>query len=46
VVKMLRSKLPTDRFGQPEEVAALMAFPAGEVSGLITSAVIDINAAR
>jgi 3-oxoacyl-[acyl-carrier protein] reductase len=43
---MLRSKLPADRIGQPEEVAALVAFPAGEESGFITSAVIDINAAR
>ncbi len=46
MVKMLRSKLPTDRICQPEEVASLVAFPVGEESGFITSAVIDINAAR
>jgi NAD(P)-dependent dehydrogenase (short-subunit alcohol dehydrogenase family) len=43
MVKMVRSKIPIDRIGQSEEVAALVAFPAGRESGFLTGAVIDIN---
>jgi 3-oxoacyl-[acyl-carrier protein] reductase len=43
LLKMVRSKIPVARLGQPEEVAALVAYLAGEESGFITGAVIDIN---
>lgn len=43
LLKMVRSKIPVARIGQPEEVAALVAFLAGKESGFITGAVIDIN---
>jgi NAD(P)-dependent dehydrogenase (short-subunit alcohol dehydrogenase family) len=43
VVKMVRSKILVARLGEPEEIAARVAFLAGKESGFITGAVIDIN---
>lgn len=36
-------RIPSRRFGKPEEVAALVAFLAGEAAGFINGATIDIN---
>lgn len=37
------STIPVGRFGQPEEIAALVAFLAGGESGFITGATFDVN---
>lgn len=39
----LRRAIPVGRFGRPDEVAALVAFLAGEHAGYITGATYDIN---
>jgi 3-oxoacyl-[acyl-carrier protein] reductase len=39
----LQEKIPVGRFGQPEEVAALVCFLASEHAGYITGEVTDIN---
>jgi len=41
--KALKSMIPVQRFGQPEEVAALVGFLASENSSYITGEVISIN---
>ena len=35
--------VPVNRFGRPDEIAALVSFLAGEEAGFITGAVFDIN---
>ncbi len=39
----LRKTIPMNRFGKPEEVAAVVAFLASEQAGYITGEVIHIN---
>ncbi|MBQ2322004.1 MAG: 3-oxoacyl-ACP reductase FabG [Bacteroidales bacterium] len=39
----LKKTIPANRFGEPEEVAALVAFLASEKAGYITGEVISIN---
>ena len=39
----LRRTIPTGRFGEPEEVADLVAFLASEKASYITGEVISIN---
>ena len=39
----LKKEIPAKRFGKPEEVAALVAFLAGEEASYITGQVISIN---
>ena len=41
MVKVVRSKIPINRIGQPEGGAARVAFPAAKESGFIAGAVID-----
>lgn len=36
-------RIPVGRFGQPEEVAALVGHLAGETTGYITGATLDVN---
>lgn len=40
--RIMRS-IPVGRLGEPEEIAALVAFLAQDIAGFITGAVIDIN---
>jgi 3-oxoacyl-[acyl-carrier protein] reductase len=41
--KELKKMIPLNRFGEPEEVADLVAFLASEKSSYITGEVININ---
>lgn len=43
VIAGMVSSIPVGRFGTPEEIAALVAFLAGDESGFITGATFDVN---
>lgn len=43
VLKTVLANIPVGRYGSQSEVAALVAFLAGEEAGFITGAVVDIN---
>jgi 3-oxoacyl-[acyl-carrier protein] reductase len=42
-IEALPSKIPVGRIGQPEDVAALVAFLVSDEAGFITGATVDIN---
>ncbi|MGH2872806.1 MAG: SDR family oxidoreductase, partial [Solirubrobacteraceae bacterium] len=42
-IAALQSQIPAGRFGEPDEVAALVAFLCSEHAGYITGAAYDIN---
>lgn len=43
VLNEVRARTPVGRFGSPAEVASLVSYLAGEESGYITGAVVDVN---
>ena len=43
VVRMMEEKVPLGRLGQPDEVAAAIAFLASREAGYITGSTIDVN---
>ena len=42
-LEAVRSRIPVGRFGEPEEVAALVAFLVSDEAGYITGATYDVN---
>jgi len=45
-IDYMLSKIPMNRFGQPEEIAALVAWLASEDCSFSTGAVFDISGGR
>jgi len=43
LLDQVRRNIPVGRFGEPEEIAAMVAYLAGEEAGFVTGAVFDIN---
>ena len=42
-LEALRTRIPVGRFGEPGEIAALVAFLASDAAGYITGATYDAN---